>query len=57
MTFDSMNEYFYLTTAAPEMLRALEAVVGDSEESDYMSQAQIHGLCRSAIRKAKGETS
>ena len=57
MIFDSMNDYFYLTTAAPEMLRALEAVMGDSEESNYMNQAQIYWLCRSAIRKAKGETS
>ena len=37
-----------------EMLRALEAVTGDSEESDYMTQAQIQGLCRAAIRKARG---
>ena len=55
MKFDSMNEYFYITTAAPEMLRALEAVVGDSEESDYMSQEQIRRLCREAVRKARGE--
>ena len=38
-----------------EMLRALEAVIGDSEESDYMTQAQIQGLCRASIRKARGE--
>ena len=38
-----------------EMLRALEAVTGDSEESDYMTQAQIQGLCRAAIKKARGE--
>lgn len=38
-----------------EMLRALEAVTGDSEESDYMTQAQIQGLCREAIKKARGE--
>ena len=44
-----------LIAAAPEMLRALEAVTGDSEESDYMTQAQIQGLCRAAIRKARGE--
>lgn len=37
-----------------EMLRALEAVTGDSEESDYMTQAQIQGLCRAAIKKARG---
>ena len=41
--------------AAPDMLRALEAVCGDSEESDYLMQAQIQAMCRSAIRKARGE--
>lgn len=44
-----------LIAAAPDMLRALEAVVGDSEESDYMNQEQIRRLCREAIRKARGE--
>ena len=44
-----------LIAAAPDMLRALEAVTGDSEESDYLTQAQIYGMCRSAIRKARGE--
>ena len=42
-------------SAAPDMLRALEAVTGDSEESDYLTQAQIQAMCRSAIRKARGE--
>lgn len=41
--------------AAPDMLRALEAVTGDSEESDYLMQAQIQAMCRSAIKKARGE--
>ena len=41
--------------AIPDMLRALEAVCGESEESDYLTQAQIYGMCRSAIRKASGE--
>ena len=41
--------------ATPYMLRALEAVCGDSEESDYLMQAQIQAMCRSAIRKARGE--
>ena len=45
----------YLITAAPDMLRAMEAVSGESEESDYLTQAQIYGMCRSAIRKARGE--
>ena len=44
-----------LIAAAPDMLRALEAVTGDSEESDYLTQAQIQAMCRSAIRKARGE--
>ena len=44
-----------LIAAAPDMLRALEAVTGDSEESDYLTQAQIQVMCRSAIRKARGE--
>lgn len=44
-----------MMAAAPDMLRALEAVTGDSEESDYLTQAQIYGMCRSAIRKARGE--
>ncbi len=44
-----------LIEAAPDMLRALEAVVGDSEESDYMNQEQIRRLCREAIRKARGD--
>ena len=44
-----------LIAAAPDMLRALEAVCGDSEESDYLTQAQIQAMCRSAIRKARGE--
>lgn len=44
-----------LNKAAPDMLRALEAVTGDSEESDYLTQARIYGMCRSAIRKARGE--
>ena len=44
-----------LNNAAPDMLRALEAVYGESEESDYLTQAQIQVMCRSAIRKARGE--
>ena len=52
---DEINTKESLFHAASDMLRALEAVLGDSEESDYMSQAQIYGLCRSAVRKAKGE--
>ena len=44
-----------LNKAAPDMLRALEAVCGDSEESDYLMQAQIQAMCRSAIQKARGE--
>jgi len=39
-----------------KMLRALEAVTGDSEESDYMMQSQIQKLCRDAIKKARGES-
>lgn len=35
-----------MTILEKEMLRALEAVVGDSEESDYMSHEQIRRLCR-----------
>ena len=41
--------------AIPDMLRALEAVSGESEESDYLTQAQIQVMCRSAIKKARGE--
>jgi len=44
-----------MTALEKEMLRALEAVVGDSEESDYMNQEQIQELCRKAIKKANGE--
>ena len=44
-----------LIESAPDMLRALEAVSGESEESDYLTQAQIYEMCRSAIRKARGE--
>ena len=44
-----------LIEAAPDMLRALEAVSGESEESDYLTQAQIYEMCRSAIRKARGD--
>ena len=44
-----------LIAAAPDMLRALEAACGESEESDYLMQAQIQAMCRSAIRKARGE--
>ena len=44
-----------LIEAAPDMLRALEAVYGESEESDYLTQAQIQVMCRSAIQKARGE--
>ena len=40
---------------AAEMLRALEAVTGASEESDYLTQVQIHQMCRSAIKKARNE--
>lgn len=45
----------HLIAAAPDMFRALEAVSGESEESDYLTQAQIQVMCRSAIRKARGE--
>ena len=44
-----------LIESAPDMLRALEAVSGESEESDYLTQAQIQVMCRSAIRKARGD--
>lgn len=44
-----------LIEAAPDMLRALEAACGESEESDYLMQAQIQAMCRSAIQKARGE--
>jgi len=43
-----------MTALEKEMLRALEAVVGDSEESDYMNQEQIQRLCREVIKKARG---
>lgn len=49
------EKYGGLVAAAPDMLRALEAVSGESEESDYLTQAQIQVMCRSAIRKARGE--
>jgi hypothetical protein len=48
------EKYGGLVAAAPDMLRALEAVSGESEESDYLTQAQIQVMCRSAIRKARG---
>jgi hypothetical protein len=49
------EKYGGLVAAAPDMLRALEAVSGESEESDYLTQAQIQVMCRSAVRKARGE--
>ena len=55
LTTDEINAKESLFRAAPDMLRALEAVCGDSEESDYLMQAQIQAMCRSAIRKARGE--
>ncbi len=50
-----MTDNAHLIAAAPDMLRALEAVYGESEESDYLTQAQIQVMCRSAIQKARGE--
>ena len=52
---EDKEEIAHLIAAAPDMLRALEAVYGESEESDYLTQAQIQVMCRSAIRKARGE--
>jgi hypothetical protein len=52
---DELSSFISLHNAAPDMLRALEAVCGDSEESDYLTQAQIQAMCRSAIQKARGE--
>jgi hypothetical protein len=54
-TVEEIEANASLIAAAPDMLRALEAVCGDSEESDYLMQAQIQAMCRSAIRKARGE--
>ena len=66
MTFDSMNEFFYLTTAAPEMLEALEKVVAFTENLpvcpfcncalDHRPDCLSHEI-KTAVRKAKGETS
>lgn len=52
---EDKEEIASLIAAAPDMLRALEAVYGESEESDYLTQAQIQVMCRSAIQKARGE--
>ena len=52
---DELSSFISLHNAAPDMLRALEAVYGESEESDYLTQAQIQVMCRSAIQKARGE--
>lgn len=43
-----------LIAAAPELLHALETLLGDTEESDYITQAEREAVARAAIAKATG---
>jgi hypothetical protein len=44
-----------LIAAAPALLDALEAMVGISESSDYMSGKEKTALAMASIKKARGE--
>jgi len=44
-----------LIAAAPELLNALETLLGDTEDSDYMTHAEQKRAARAAVAKAKGK--
>ena len=45
----------HLIAAAPDLLEALLTLLGEHEDSDYMTAAEQRAKARAAIRKAKGE--
>ena len=44
-----------LIAAAPDLLEALKTLLGDTEDSDYMSRKERENMARAAIAKATGE--
>ena len=44
-----------LIAAAPDLLEALKTLLGDTEDSDYMSRKERENMARAAIAKVTGE--
>jgi hypothetical protein len=45
-----------LIAAAPDLLEAIKTLLGETEDSDYMTASEKNAKARAAIAKATGET-
>ncbi len=53
---EEMKANASLIAAAPDLLEALQTLLGDTDDSDYMTRAEKEEKARAAIARATGES-